>query len=143
MKSGKSGMIGIKIVLDTNLFISILLRSPSLTVLANSIRSGKIRLIVSPPQIAELTAVLHRPKFNFPPGEIKELLDWINREAILATPPERPSKISRDPKDDFILAAATAGHASAIVTGDKDLLVLGSIEGIPIFSPSRFIAAFL
>ena len=136
-------MTGVKIVLDTNLFISILLRSPSLVLLAGSIRSGKIRLIVSPAQMAELTEVLGRPKFDFHPADIKELLDWIRRETLLVTPSEKYRKISRDPKDDFILAAALAGKADAVVTGDKDLLVLDSVEGIPILSATKFLSAFL
>lgn len=39
------------------------------------------------------------------------------------------------PDDDAILAVAA--HADLIVTGDKDLLVLGSDAGIPIVSPAE------
>jgi len=38
----------------------------------------------------------------------------------------------RDPDDAHALACAVAAQADAIVTGDKDLLVLGTFEGIPI-----------
>jgi putative PIN family toxin of toxin-antitoxin system len=38
----------------------------------------------------------------------------------------------RDPKDLKILAAAVGAGADAIVTGDKDLLVLGVFKSIPI-----------
>ena len=126
-----------KVVLDTNLFVSILLGSPALVSLSKLIRSAKIRLIVSPAQIAELVEVLHRPKFNFLPGDIEALLNWIRSETMLVTP-ETIGKISRDPKDDFLIASAVAGRADAIVTGDKDLLVLGSYAGIPILSPRQF-----
>ena len=135
-------MAGVKVVLDTNLFISLLLRSPAMALLAQVVRSGKARLIISPAQIAELTEVLHRPKFDFRPSEIKALLDWIGSEAILVTPAEKAVITSRDPKDDFILAGAVAGKADAIVTGDKDLLVLDSVDGIPILSPAKFLERF-
>ena len=130
-----------KIVLDTNLFVSLLLRSPHLASLGTLIANGKARLIVSPAQIGELTEVLHRPKFDFHPGEIKALLDWLKAEAVLVVPETKFPVICRDPKDNFLLAAATAGGADALVTGDKDLLTLGSYSGIPILSPSKFIAS--
>jgi predicted nucleic acid-binding protein len=38
----------------------------------------------------------------------------------------------RDPKDLLVLAAAVAGRADAIVTGDEDLVSMKSFEGIPI-----------
>jgi predicted nucleic acid-binding protein len=46
--------------------------------------------------------------------------------------------VSRDPDDDNVLAAANAGRCEAIVTGDKDLLVLGEFAGIPILTPRQF-----
>ena len=47
--------------------------------------------------------------------------------------------VSRDPNDDFIVACAVAARATHLVTRDKDLLVLGSYEGIAILSPEAFI----
>jgi putative PIN family toxin of toxin-antitoxin system len=40
-----------------------------------------------------------------------------------------------DPDDEAILAAALAGNANVFVTGDKALLVLESVEGLPIITP--------
>jgi putative PIN family toxin of toxin-antitoxin system len=47
--------------------------------------------------------------------------------------------VARDPKDDIYLHLAVVASAAAIVTGDRDLLVLGEFAGIPILSPSRFL----
>jgi uncharacterized protein len=44
----------------------------------------------------------------------------------------------RDPKDAIVLAAALAGTAEVIVTGDQDLLVLGWFEGVEILTPADF-----
>ena len=49
-----------------------------------------------------------------------------------------PEPVARDPDDDAVLAAALAGQASIIVTGDRDLLVLGEHHGIRIVTPSDF-----
>lgn len=40
-----------------------------------------------------------------------------------------------DPDDEAILAAALAGNANVFVTGDKALLNLESVEGLPIITP--------
>ena len=38
-----------------------------------------------------------------------------------------------------VLATAVAARANVIVTGDQDLLVLGSFEGVAIVSPRQFL----
>lgn len=48
--------------------------------------------------------------------------------------------IVRDPNDDMILACAVAASASHVVTRDRDLLALGTYEGITIVTPERFLA---
>ena len=48
--------------------------------------------------------------------------------------------VCRDPDDDAILARAVAAHADLLVTGDKDLLVIGSYQGIPIVTPAECLA---
>ena len=44
----------------------------------------------------------------------------------------------RDAHDIPILGLAQAASADCIVTGDKDLLVLGRFGAIPIYSPRAF-----
>ncbi len=41
---------------------------------------------------------------------------------------------------DHILSCALAGRASAIVTGDRDLLRLHPFRGIDILAPAEFLA---
>lgn len=49
----------------------------------------------------------------------------------------------RDPNDLPILGAAVAGNAQFIVTGDKDLLVVGEFQGILMISPRDFSDKFV
>jgi predicted nucleic acid-binding protein len=53
----------------------------------------------------------------------------------------RNARATRDPDDNRILeaAAAAAGRADVIVSGDDDLLSLGNYEGILIVSPVAFL----
>lgn len=48
--------------------------------------------------------------------------------------------VCRDPDDDAILATAFAAYADFLVTGDKDLLVIGSYCGISIITPAECLA---
>ena len=49
--------------------------------------------------------------------------------------------VTRDRKDDYLLAYAVVGRADYLVTGDRDLLVLGEVEGVRIVSPAGFVGA--
>ena len=54
--------------------------------------------------------------------------------AVLADPPLLPAPVSRDPDDDHVLACALAAGAALIVSGDDDLLALGTFRDIPILA---------
>ena len=43
----------------------------------------------------------------------------------------------RDPKDAHVLAAAIVSKCDAVVTGDKDLLIVGEAEGVRIIRPTQ------
>jgi predicted nucleic acid-binding protein len=59
--------------------------------------------------------------------------------AEIIDPPPLPAAVSRDPSDDAVLALRVASQADLIITGDADLLTLGSHAGIPIINPSEAI----
>jgi len=73
--------------------------------------------------------------------EISEAFEWLDRllgsfelvprDAYAAQEEILESKI-RDSKDVPILAGALAARADCLVSGDKDLLVLRTVEGVPI-----------
>lgn len=43
----------------------------------------------------------------------------------------------RDKDDDAVLALAIAAQADLVISGDDDLLCLGSFEGIAILNPAQ------
>ena len=47
-----------------------------------------------------------------------------------------------DASDDFILALTFSARAGVNVSGDHDLLVLNPWRGIPIVTPTQFLAQF-
>lgn len=61
-------------------------------------------------------------------------------EAICeVTEPGDLPAVVRDAKDNHIIATAIGSHSSYIVTGDEDLLMLGTYQGVEIVKPADFL----
>ena len=125
----------VRIVLDTNILIAALItKSTPPDRLYQAWLRGEIELVTSTAQIAEVADVLARPRLQkyLDAAEAAAILGNIDTRAIILDhPPE--VDLSPDPSHNPILAAAIAGRADLIVSGDKKhMLALGAVEGIPI-----------
>ena len=78
-------------------------------------------------------------KFEYSTAEADARVDLLRCTAVFVEPDEVPVSSCRDPDDLPVLGTASAGEADALVSGDKDLLVLSSFRGIPIVTPRRFL----
>jgi uncharacterized protein len=109
----------IRAVIDTNVLVSGLL-SPSgneaLILLA--IHQGLVHPCVSQDILEEYAAVLARPKFAFPPGEIAAVLAMFRSRGELFLP-DVSAAASSDPADTKFLQCAEAAQADYLVTGNK------------------------
>jgi putative PIN family toxin of toxin-antitoxin system len=104
-------------------------------------RNGTVTLISSPALLAELARVLARPKFDLillrsNTSRLQTLAE-VRQLAEVIDPPPLAQQVSRDPDDDAVLALALTAHADMVISGDDDLLSLGSFEGIPILTPAQ------
>lgn len=98
---------------------------------------NEIELVTCAAQLDELADVLSRPKLRkyVDPADAAKLVADIRLRAIVVRDMAVPSR-SPDPKDDAILAAAIAGEAELVISGDKPgFLALREVEGIPIRTP--------
>lgn len=77
-------------------------------------------------------------KIKLPVGIIQDIISLLRDRGTLMTPDFVSMDACRDADDIPILGLAQAATADCIVTGDKDLLVLGRFGTIPIYSPRRF-----
>jgi putative PIN family toxin of toxin-antitoxin system len=126
----------VRAVIDTNVLVSGLLwRGPPHTLIEH-VRNGTLSLISSPALLAEFAEVIDRPKFQkiLTRANIRadEIVADLRRLAEIIDPPPLPAPVSRDPDDDMVLALAISARADLIVSGDDDLLVLGTHANIPI-----------
>ncbi|MEJ8846251.1 putative toxin-antitoxin system toxin component, PIN family [Variovorax rhizosphaerae] len=126
-----------RFVIDTNLIVSGVI-SPGLPrQLLDAARAGEFELCISEALLVELQRVLGRTKFaDRLAGRTPESITAdLRLLAIVVTPASVPRVVPTDPDDDQVLAAALAGAADLIASGDRrDLLPLASYEGIPIVS---------
>ena len=130
-----------RVVVDTNNIVSGILLPRSIPGKLLDFLAENGALIFSPATRDELLEVIAREKFDrYVSAEARERSAVILlRDGEFVTP-RRSFRVCRDAKDDKVLDAAYAGDAGAIVSGDADLISLGSFEGIPILTPARYLA---
>lgn len=128
-------------VFDTNVFVSAILLTDSKPrqALDLALRTGKV--LLSFEALAELYEVLNRKQFRRYIDEkvIRTFLAALTREAEWIDVNVRIAAC-RDPKDNKFLELAISGHATHIVTGDSDLLVLDPFQGVQILAPHSFLS---
>ena len=129
-----------RVVLDTNVLLSALLfHARLLGWLRNAWQSDVVRPLASRDTTAELIRVLHYPRFRLIRDEREDLLavylQWCETVRV-TNPVEVPD--CRDPFDRLYLELTLAARADALITGDKDLLVLAEVFQVPILMPAAF-----
>lgn len=136
-----------RIVLDTNVvFSGLLWRGPAYALLQTIEQRPSMQLFSSAALIEELADVLSRPSATQQLAVIGRmardvLVDYI--QAVELVEPLTVPRVVRDVGDDQVIAAAVAAAADLIVSGDKDLLVLQSHQGIAIVSPAQALQQLL
>jgi putative PIN family toxin of toxin-antitoxin system len=131
-----------KVVIDTNIWISYLLGS-LLQGIDEKILSKEIKVVVSDEMLKEISEVSSRPKFKniFTAKRMKELFSLLDSYAIVVSPSQKVN-VCRDGKDNFLLEVALEGEADYLVTGDEDLLVLDPFHNTKIVKPKDFEGIF-
>jgi putative PIN family toxin of toxin-antitoxin system len=135
----------VRIVIDTNLLVSGVISQGLPRQLLAAAQTDAFELCTSEVLLAELLDVLSRAKFSARLAQAgispASLVDDLRKLAVVVSPSTAPRVVAADPDDDHVLAAAVAGHADLIASGDqRHLLPLGEHEGIPIVTARQAVA---
>jgi putative PIN family toxin of toxin-antitoxin system len=130
-----------RVVVDTNVLLSGLIRPRGAPgAIVRALREGRIVPVLSRPMLEEIGAVLSRPwlqeKYGLDQAAVETVLRFLVTRGELVEPTIRIRRC-RDPRDDMFLEAAVSASTDRLVTGDKDLLDMRSIEGVMIVTARR------
>jgi putative PIN family toxin of toxin-antitoxin system len=125
-------------VCDSNVYISAIVFGgiPRDVVMLGE--QAQVQLLVSPELVVEVERVLTR-KFDWEQRRVRRTCRPLWEAARLVKPVTGVSLCS-DPQDNHLLALALDGKAQYLITGDKDLLVLGAFRDTLIVTPAGFLA---
>ena len=130
-------------IFDTNTLISayILANSKSRRAYIKAFDTGiVICSIATFDEFAETIVRLKFEKYLPLDKRVSAIKEFLAKAALINV--EIAISECRDPKDNKFLELAVCAHASCIITGDKDLLILHPFRGIPILNVVDFLKEF-
>lgn len=125
-----------RIVLDTNVLLA--------GVATHGICEGLLAIcfrdhsVVLSDHILDELAEHYGGKFKASDEQAALVVDTLRKHSEIVEPAPISQDVFGDVDDLPVLGTAVAGQADYLVTGDKQLLELGSHQGIPILSPREF-----
>lgn len=127
-----------RVVFDTNVLISGTLWQGTPH---RCLRAGELGAVswLCADEILEEYAGTLRDRFGLDRSEVDGLVVRLRASATLVLLTGRHGWVPADPDDDKFVEAALVGGADAIVSGDRHLRDLGTVEGIPIWTPRQML----
>jgi uncharacterized protein len=126
----------VRVILDTNVLAAAFATRGLCADLVRYVLAEH-QLITGNVVLDELREVLAK-RFKLPATTIRDILDLLNGQEVIAKPKKPASMPARDPDDAWVLASAIEGRSDVLVTGDQDLLDVANVAPLPILSPRGF-----
>jgi putative PIN family toxin of toxin-antitoxin system len=79
-----------------------------------------------------------RRKYPLEATEVERLRRFLESDKVSVPISVSVAGVASHPEDDLILATAVSAQAEYLVTGDRQLLVLGQYQGVQIVTPRDF-----
>ena len=132
-----------KIVIDTNVFVSgIFFTGPQYCIL-EAWRNGRLQPAISQEIADEYQSVVDELPKQYSAIDTIPILDFISKNTKLIMAPNLLEPVCIDPDDDKFIACAIAANCKIIVSGDKHLLKVSGYCGIQVMKPREFVDKFL
>ena len=132
-----------RIVLDTNVFISgVFFSGPPYQIL-KAWRDGKVQLAISHQILDEYQRVGKNLAEQFPGVDLGPIIELLTVKTEITQAPSLPEPVCDDPDDDKFLTCALASKVKLIISGDKHLLQASGYRGVEVVRPRRFVEQYL
>jgi uncharacterized protein len=136
----------VKVILDANVLISYLLApddTRTVVLVIDACFTEGVELLVPPELISEIEASIGRSAYlssRISPASVAALIDALHAIGTVPPPMDAPQEhpSTRDADDDYLIGQALLHGVDYLITGDKDLLVLGQVQKLSILSPAQF-----
>ena len=127
-----------RVVIDSNVWLSGLVFGGYPSKILELFINGDLFVVMSEELVSELRRKIVQ-KFPLLAPKLGLLEASIWKDAIMVKLGTTTIKISRDPNDDKFIETALLGGCRYIISGDQDLLALGSYQDIHIVKPTEFL----
>ena len=132
-----------KVVLDTNVFISgVFFGGPPYLIL-QAWRDGIIQLVISPEILDEYRRVGEILAEEHPGVDLEPMLEFVSQIADVFAAPPLSERVCEDPDDDKFISCALASASRVIISGDKHLLKETGFQDIEVLKPRDFLDRYL
>lgn len=132
-----------KIVLDTNVFVSGVFFSGPPHQILQAWRGGKVQFVLSPEIFDEYSRVGEELGEQFPAVDLRPVLELVAINAEMVSPADSAEPICDDPDDDKFFLCAISAPCKVIVSGDRHLLVKSGYGGVKVMKPRDFVEKLL
>lgn len=123
-----------KVFIDTNVWLSGLLGRGLCADLLDGLVDAGWPLVLDGRVLDEIRRI-GRNKFAVDDLLLAKIERLLQQHAVIVPAATQPADDIPDPDDALIIAAALTADAGLFVTGDKALLALGEVAGLPILDP--------
>ena len=136
-------VLDLKVVMDTNVFVSgVFFSGPPYQIL-EAWQSGGFELVVSEDILDEYRRVGNILGKERPNIDLSPILNFVVEHAKVYKPVKLKEPVCEDPDDDKFFACALASGSKVIISGDKHLLKVTGYEGIEVLKPGEFVDRYM
>jgi putative PIN family toxin of toxin-antitoxin system len=128
-----------KIVLDTNVFISGIFFSGPPAQILKSWKDQKFQIVISKEILSEYQRVAHELSNKFSAVDIGPIIELFTIYGEIVETEGISVTVCEDPDDNMFIECAIASNSKIIVSGDKHLLRISGYQGIDVVKPRDFI----
>ena len=132
-----------KIVLDTNVFISGIFFSGPPSQILQAWKNKKIQIILSQDILDEYHRVAKSISLKYPAIDISKIIELVMVHGQFVDSTDLDIAVCEDPDDNKFIECAITSDTKVIVSGDKHLLKITGFQGISVIKPREFVNRYL